>query len=161
MSGRPFHRRARRGFGLMEVVFAVAIVSTALLALQATVSGGIKSAGNSINRRAAREVARAKLEEILAGIEQPESISGELEERPGFMIDAQVEELMVGVAEAQTETIRVVVVKLTYPITATGGAQTDEFGQGGDVGEESETESITLASVQPVLGPPGGGSQPQ
>ena len=148
---------ARRGFGLMEVVFAVAIVSTALLALQATVSGGIKSAGNSVNRRAAREVARAKLEEILAGIEQPETVSGELEDHPGFSVDARVEELMVGVPEAQSETIRIVTVELTYPITSIGGGG-DEFDDGG--GDDAETETIKLASVVPVPGPPGG-SQPQ
>jgi hypothetical protein len=128
----------------MEVVFAVAIVSTALLALQATVSGGIQSAGNSINRRAAREVARAKLEEILAGVTAPEAAGGEIEDRPGFTLDARVEELMVGVPEAQSESIKIVVVELTYPITSIRPSS----GELADTGDDEEpTETIKLASV--------------
>lgn len=152
---------ARRGFGLMEVVFAVAIVSMALLALQATVSGGIKSAGNSVNRRAARELARAKLEEVLAGIEAPETLGGELEDHPGFVLDAQVEEVMIGVPDAaQTESIRIVTVQLRYPITAIRPAGSDDLGAGAG-GDEDETETIKLASIMPTDKQQPTGGQPQ
>lgn len=73
---RSRRRRPRAGFTLMEVVFAVAIVATALIALQATVAGSIQSAGSSVNRRAAREECRAKLEEILAGVASPDGGGG-------------------------------------------------------------------------------------
>jgi len=146
-------RSARAGFSLMEVVFAVAIVSTALLALQAVVTGGIGSAGNSVNRRAARELARAKLEQILAGEESAEG-SGEVEERPQFRWTARTEELLLGVADNQTESVRLVIVTLEFPIDETSSEE-------GAPVEESKDE-IVLATVLPDPGQgPGGAPQPQ
>lgn len=132
-----------RGFGLLEVAFAVMIVSVALLGLNAAVSGGIDTAGDSINRRAAREQCRAKLEEILAGTLPPEG-GGELEDYTGFSWTSRTEELMIGVPDqTQTEKVRIVIVELTFPTSGreTAGEDDAAAGESGD--------KITLASVLP------------
>lgn len=142
--------RAGRGFGLLEVAFAVMIVSIALLGLNAAVSGAIDTAGDSINRRAAREQCRAKLEEILAGTLAPEG-AGEVDGYLGFNWTSRTEELMVGVPDQNpTEKVKVVIVELTFPTSGRGG---DE-----DAGGES-TDKITLASVLPE--PPQAAQQAQ
>ncbi|MEZ6187289.1 MAG: hypothetical protein R3F62_20045 [Planctomycetota bacterium] len=130
--------RLQRGFGLLEVVFAVAIVVTALLGLQAAVTGGIDAASSSINRRAARELCRSKLEEVLAGLEEPEG-DGEFEDYPGFRWEATREELPLGMAEAQTELVNVITVKVTFPVLA--GAV------GGEEGGEDTTSELELSGV--------------
>ncbi|MGE0712759.1 MAG: prepilin-type N-terminal cleavage/methylation domain-containing protein [Planctomycetota bacterium] len=134
-------RATRRGFTLLELVFAVMIAATALLGLQATVSGAILAAGDSINQRAARERARAKLEEILAGVVEPES-SGELEDLPSFKWSSRVkEELTLGITEygAGNNKVKVVVLEMTYPVEANG-----------DEGEDgARSGRIVLASVLP------------
>ena len=49
-------------------MFSVVIVATALLGLQAAVTNSITSAADSVHRRAARALARSKMEEVLAGV---------------------------------------------------------------------------------------------
>jgi hypothetical protein len=134
----------------MEVVFAVAIVATALAALQATVAGSIESAGTSVNRRAAREACRSKLEEVLLGIESPDG-SGELEDRPGFRWTARSEEVQVGAADHQTETIKVVTVEMSFPTFGSGGggggkdsSGTSGSGSSGSSGGGSSASSASL-----------------
>lgn len=138
-------RVARSGFGLLEVAFAVMIVSVALLGLNAAVSGGIDSAGDSINRRAARELCRAKLEEILAGAAEAEGGGDFSPDNPSFTWTSRTEELMLGVPDqTQTEKVRVVVVEITFPTSgraAEGGEEAPAEGEGKD--------KITLASVLP------------
>ncbi len=129
---------AARGFSLLEVVFAVTIVAVALIGLQATVSGSILAAGDSINRRAARELARAKLEEIIAqaaaGRDEADG-SGSFEEYPEFNWSSRSDEVTVG-AEGSTATVRVVLLELTFPVEAS-----EAGGEGRD--------TIKLASVLP------------
>lgn len=147
----------RQGFTLMEVVFAVAIVATALAALQATVAGSIQSAGSTVNRRAAREECRAKLEEILAGVESPDG-GGEIEGRPGFKWSARSEDVTVGMPDKATETLKIVVIEVTFPVfgDSAGGSSgpatpggvaaptpSASFGEG--------TETIKMGSI---LAPP-------
>lgn len=129
----------RRGFSLLEVVFAVAIVVTALLGLQAAVTGGIDSASSSINRRAARELCRGKLEEILAGVETPDN-SGEFETYPGFTWESTFEELALGMPETQTEVVKVVTVKVSFPVLQ--NMQTT-----GDEPAEDTTADLELTAV--------------
>jgi type II secretory pathway pseudopilin PulG len=129
----------RAGFGLLEVMFAVVITVTALLALQAVVSGGILSAANSVNRRAAREMCRTKLEEILAGLETPNG-SGTVEDWESFRWSASSEDVPVGAPEAQNEMVTVVSVEFTFPIETN-----QEDGDG--------TETIRLSAAMP---PPDG-----
>lgn len=143
MRRRRGERRAA-GFTLMEVVFAVAIVATALIALQATVAGSIQSAGSSVNRRAAREECRAKLEEILAGVESPDG-GGDFEDRPGFTWSARTEELTVGMPEKATEVVQVVIIEVQFPVFSGGGGGKD----GGSSTAEEGMETITMASVMP------------
>ncbi|MBX3469369.1 MAG: prepilin-type N-terminal cleavage/methylation domain-containing protein [Planctomycetes bacterium] len=140
---------ARRGFTLMEVVFAVAIVATALVALQATVAGSIQSAGTSVNRRAAREVCRAKLEEVLAGSESPDG-GGDLEDRPGFRWSARSEELTVGMPERGTEVVVVVIVEVTFPAFSEGaGGGAAGGGASSSLSADAGMETISMASVMP------------
>lgn len=142
-----------RGFSLLEVVFAVTIVAVALLGLQATVSGSILSAGDSINRRAARELARAKLEEILAKAamgEDESSGSGTFEEYPSFNWSAHTEEVQVGAPDAPGGVVRVVTLQLSFPVEATE--------EGEQSGGEAGTATIELSSVLPE--PPGAPGAP-
>lgn len=140
-------RARRRGFTLMEVVFAVAIVATALIALQATVAGSIQSAGSSVNRRAAREECRAKLEEILAGAASPDG-GGDFEDRPGFTWSARTEDLTVGMPEKATEVVKVVVIEVQFPVFSGGGGGKDGGAAASTTAEEG-METITMASVLP------------
>lgn len=136
----------------MEVVFAVAIVATALIALQAAVAGSIQSAGSSVNRRAAREECRAKLEEILAGVTSPDG-GGDFEERPGFTWSARTEDVTVGMPESATEVVQVVIVEVQFPVFSGAGGG---GGKGGDAATtpssmtaEEGMETISMASVMP------------
>jgi hypothetical protein len=153
----------------MEVVFAVAIVATALAALQATVAGSIQSAGSTVNRRAAREECRAKLEEILAGAESPDG-GGDFEDRPGFKWSARSEEVTVGMPDKATETLKIVVVEVTFPVFGDtggggGGAGAGAPGGGGvtapttsfDEGTETIKMGSILAPPEEEAGAPGTG----
>lgn len=137
-------RRARGGFTLMEVVFAVAIVSVALLGLQAAVSASIKSAGDSINRRAAREECRTKLEEVLAGRQSPGG-GGPIEDRPEFEWSSRSEERLVGMPEGATEKVLLVTVSVTFPVDESA------VGKGGDEGggglAEGGKGTLSLSSL--------------
>jgi prepilin-type N-terminal cleavage/methylation domain-containing protein len=142
--------RTNQGFTLMEVVFAVAIVATALAALQATVAGSIQSAGSTVNRRAAREECRAKLEEILAGSESPDG-GGDFEDRPGFKWSARSEEVSVGMPDKASEVVKIVVVEVTFPVFADTGPAGAEGAAAPTGSAEEGTETITMGSV---LAPP-------
>lgn len=139
-------RRLTRGFTLLEVVFAVVIIATALLGLQAAMSGAILSAADSINRRAARTLARAKMEEILTEeIDAEGSGSFDEEGYAQFSWESRAEELGVGTAEGapSPQSVRVVTLEVRFPT---------ETGEGGN-------ETLTLVSVLPAEEQPGGGGQ--
>ena len=155
----------RRGFTLMEVIFAVGIAATALIALQATITGSILSASDSINRRAARGLARGKMEEVLAGSTEPEG-SGSFEDYPHFQWSSRTDELSVGGTGTGGEgeggggeggegggggqSVRVVTLTLTYPVEA------------GGEGDQPGSENVVFSSVlpaeseDPAAPPPGG-----
>ncbi len=139
-------RRARSGFTLLEVMCAVVITATALVAMQATVSGAITSAGDSINHRAGRELARAKMEEILVEIIPPDG-SGGFDDYPGFTWSARTVEQTIGTDESSGEIIRVVILQVSYPIEAGGDPAIGEGGR----------ETIELVSVLPPEETGGGG----
>lgn len=146
--------KTTQGFTLMEVVFAVAIVATALAALQATVAGSIQSAGSTVNRRAAREECRAKLEEILAGAESPDG-GGEIEGRPNFKWSARSEDVTIGMPDKATETLKIVVVEVTFPVFESEGGGGGSATPGGVAAPTPEasfdegTETIKMGSVLP------------
>src|SRR5689334_1099187 len=119
-------RRRRRGFTLMEVMLAVFIVSVALLALQAVISGGLMSAGNSVTRRAARELCRRKLETAVA-TDDTSPTSGS-DETYGFRwsIDRQEQLVGVGANGQPSEKVWIVVAKVDYTVdTADGSGGSD------------------------------------
>jgi prepilin-type N-terminal cleavage/methylation domain-containing protein len=134
-------RPGRAGFTLLEVMCAVAIMATALVALESSISGSVLSASTSVNRRAAREGCRAKLEEILVGT-TPADGGGELEDRPGFKWTARTDELKVGFGETQSEVARVVTVEMTFPTDSVSPR-----GEGASTAGDSETETVKLSSV--------------
>jgi type II secretory pathway pseudopilin PulG len=114
-------KRTRSGFVLLEVVVAVAIFATAILGLMATVSGARLSVGDTLNRRKARTLTQAKVEEIIAGITEPDG-GGSFDDEPAFSWSASSEELSVGVGETQTEKVLVVTVTLSFPLDSGDGA---------------------------------------
>lgn len=129
----------QRGFSLLELVFAVAIVASALLGLQAALSGAVLSASDSINRRAASVLARGKLEEILAGA-SPAEDSGSFEGHEQIRYTSSVEELAVGVGTggAPTERVRVVRLEVTFPL---------------DAGEQGRGRIALASALPPEEGP--------
>lgn len=141
--------RASRGFTLLEVVLAVTIVATALLTLQATVSGSVNTAGASINRRAAREACRAKLEEVLAGITGPDG-GGDFEELPGFKWTASTEERQVGAGEQKAEVLRIVKVEVEFPDEP---RRQDDGKAGASMDDEAARGKVTLSAILET--PPG------
>jgi prepilin-type N-terminal cleavage/methylation domain-containing protein len=167
VSSRRRRSAGRRAFTLLEVVFAVVIIATALLGLQATVAGSIRSAGNSINRRAAREECRQKLEEVLAGtIEATDA--GELPDRPNFKWAVRTEEVQVGAGETKSEVVRVVTVEMQFPADSETGPEDDAGGArppatsgatgaagagGGPTDNGDGTQTLSLSSILPD--PPG------
>jgi len=144
----------RAGFSLLEVIFAVTIVAVALVGLQAAVSGAILTSGDAVNRRAGRELARGKLEEILAraalGEEGGAEGSGEFEAYPEFRWSSRTEEVQVG-PEGQTATIELVHLEVSFPVNA---GEADE-------GEPRETLKLSavLPEPAPAAAPPAGGPQ--
>ncbi len=116
-------RIRRRGFTLLEVIFAVGITATALLGLQATCSGAILSAADSIRRRAARAMARSKIEEIIVGVVSPDD-GGNFEDNPEFSWTATSEELLIGMPDSATEKVLVVKLEISFPIETESGRDT-------------------------------------
>lgn len=109
----------RRGFTLLEVVFAVAIVATSLLALQAAIAGSVQTATDTVNRRAARGLARSKMEEVLTGLVDAEG-SGTFSEEgyDAFSWESRAEEMGVGGAAGDaepSEKVRKVTLTVSFP----------------------------------------------
>jgi hypothetical protein len=139
-------RRPNRsnGFTLLEVIFAVGITATALLALQATCSGAILSAADSIRRRAARSMARSKLEEIIVGVVNPDE-GGSFEDNPEFTWTATSEELGIGMPDSGTEKVLVVKLEVSFPIE-TGETGRDTLTLTTIVAAESENPGAAAGS---------------
>lgn len=128
----------RRGFTLLELMAALMIAVTVLVALQAIVSGSILSAGDAINQRIARERARLKLEEILAGVTPPNG-GGSFDDRPELKWSARAEPVTIGLPDQGGQSqVRIVTLELTYPTNA----RSDDEAEG--------NEKITLAGVLPI-----------
>lgn len=127
----------RSGFTLMEVMLAVAIISVALLALQSVVAGGLLSAGNSVNRRAARELCRRTLENMIAT--EDSSPSSGTDQTYGFRWSTDRQEQLVGVGEngQPSEKVWIVTAKVEYTVDAPDGSG----------GATSKAEEVVLATV--------------
>lgn len=131
-------RRIGRTFTMLELMTALMIAVTVLVALQAVVSGGIMAAGDAITQREARERARLKLEEILAGVTPP-SGSGSFDDAPQLTWSSRAEPVTVGLPDQGGQSqVRLVTLELRYPTNA-----------GGD-GEGEGSARIVLAGVMPI-----------
>ena len=131
----------RGGFGLLEVSAALLIITVALLHLQASITGAIDAADTSITERAARELCRAKLEEILAGIETAGN-AGASERNPQIRWSSTSEEVPVGMPESTTERAVIVTVTVSYPREGAGDQELVNPA-GGD------GEGISMSAVLP------------
>lgn len=130
--------RHSRGFTLLELMAALMITVTVLVALQAVVGGAIMAAGDAITQREARERARMKLEEVLAGVVPP-SGGGSFEDAPQLKWSIRAEPVTVGLPDQGGQSqVRVVTLELTYPTNARGEEETEG------------SEKITLAGIMPV-----------
>ena len=110
-------RRATRGFTLLELVFAVAIIATALIGLQAAMGGAIIAAGDSVYQRGARELAVAKMEEALAGIEDGIEVP-----EPYTATSPDYSELQIGMPDDMSQTVRIVTITVTFPSDTEAGS---------------------------------------
>ncbi|MBI3723110.1 type II secretion system protein [bacterium] len=116
-----------RGFTLLELLLAVAIVAFALVTIAAAVSNGIAIAGEASNLRVAREACRAKLESVVSGTET--SQGGPIEGHETFQWSLAREEKTVGVGDSPTEKYHVITVTVTYP-SDTAPSSPGQPGQG-------------------------------
>ena len=138
MGGRVMRSPRSRAFTMLELMTALMIAVTVLVALQAVVSGGIMAAGDAITQREARERARLKLEEILAGI-TPASGGGSFEDAPQLKWTSRAEPVAVGLPDQGGQSqVRLVTLELTYPTNARGDDETEG------------SAKITLAGVMPI-----------
>lgn len=106
-------RRPRAGLSLLEVVFAIAILGTALAAIGHLVQGGMRAGGASRVQSVSQILADAKMAEIVCGAIPLDSSSGNsIDEAPGWQYSVEVQPaeqiglLVVKVAVAQTSSDR-------------------------------------------------------
>ncbi len=113
--------RSRRGGFLIEIMIAVAIIATSLLAIYGGVSNEMIRAANTNRRRIAKNLAQSKLSEVLLG-EQSGS-SGEFEDYNGYSWDLEEQAVEIGVLQAIQ--IRL---KVSFPLEDENGEeQTEEL----------------------------------
>jgi hypothetical protein len=105
---------------LLELLLAVVILATCLVALGAVISQGIGEAADSISQRAAREACRAKLEEVVANGDA--SGGGQIDGHPGLQWSLTREEHTAGAIESPDEKYDIVTVTVTFT-TDTGSQQ--------------------------------------
>ena len=106
-------RDRRAAFTLLELLLAIVIVATALVALGASVSSGIGAASESINQRAAREACRAKLEAAAANGDT--SGGGQVEGHEAFQWNLTRDEHTAGAIDSPDEKYDILTVTVTYP----------------------------------------------
>jgi uncharacterized protein (TIGR02598 family) len=131
--------RRRAGFTLMEVMLAVAIISVALMSLQSVIAGGLLSAGNSVNRRAARELCRRTLETAVATDESSPTSGTDQTTGLHWSLDRQEQTVGVGANSQPSEKIWIVTAKVDYTVDAPDGSG----------GSTSKEESVILTTVMP------------
>jgi prepilin-type N-terminal cleavage/methylation domain-containing protein len=105
--------RRRKGFTLIELLLAIVIVATALVMLSASMTGGIATAGDAINQRAAREACRALLEQAVASGEA--SGGGVVPGHEQLSYNITRSEQAQGATESPEEKYDTVTVTVTYP----------------------------------------------
>lgn len=126
-SGRLRRQRRGReregGLTLLEVLAAVAIVSVALLSLQAVMSENVDRASEANDRRLGKMLLRQKLEELRSGMET--ATGGDFSDQgsPLFRWTAQRTERKV----VETQTIEELTVTVSWPTEVVGGDD-DAFG---------------------------------
>ncbi len=123
----------RRGFTLLELLLAIVIIATAIVALQATMAGAIGSAGDAINQRAAREACRTLLEQALASGET--SGGGPVPGHEQLTYSIQREERTAGAIESPDEKYDVITVIVTYPSDTPTDSTTQPPGQQAGTGQ--------------------------
>jgi type II secretion system protein I len=90
--GRRTKRLDRRGLSLLEVVFAIAILGTALAAVGRLVQLGLRAGGTARVQSYAQILADAKMAEIACGALPLESNAGApVADAPGWEYDVQVQ----------------------------------------------------------------------
>jgi general secretion pathway protein I len=109
-----FLRAGRKGFTLLEVMAAVAIMATALTVLLVERNVAVRRTARTNDRRIASRLAEEKIHEILLGIEQESA--GSFEAYPAFRWS--VEEGFESVEREGQEigTLRRIAVTVTFPL---------------------------------------------
>lgn len=111
----------RRGGFLIEIMIAVAIIATSLLAIYGGVSTEMIRAANTNRRRIAKNLAQTKLSEVLRGEES--GSSGEFDDYNGFSWDLDQQSYDIGVR--QVIQLRL---KVSFPLEdENGDEQTEEL----------------------------------
>ncbi len=119
MSGRG----RSRGFTLLEILLAVLIVASAIVALQAIGNAALRTSVETGKVRIAKTLLRAKAEEIAAGIET--GTGGPFEGFPGYSWEVREQMLQAG----EQETVRAIEVTVRYPTLREDAAALEIEGQ--------------------------------
>jgi len=101
------------GFTLLELLLAVVIIATALVGLSASMTGGIATAGDAINQRAAREACRALLEQAIASGET--TGGGPVPGHEQLTYSLSRSEQTAGATDSPEEKYDILTVTVTYP----------------------------------------------
>lgn len=128
MSGPSRSRSLARAVTLIEVVVSVAILTGTLLAVLISMTESLDTMDEAFNRRAARSLARQKLEEASADPSLPQSGVFEDESLVGFSWTAIRDE--VPISEELERTMTRLTVTVSFPIEGAdpteGDAPTDQ-----------------------------------
>lgn len=145
MSGLRRSRLRARAVTLIEVMVSVGILAGTLLAVLLSVTESVDTMSESFNRRAARTLARQKLEEATANPDMPDSGVFEDQALVGFTWSAVREEVPINEEIERTMTRLTVVV--TFPVdgadASEGGGPTDQ------VQLTTFVRSLAAATAQP------------
>ena len=100
--------RARQGFSLLEVLFAMVVLVSGVLAANRLIDMGLEAADLSRAQSVAMLLAESKMAELEAGLADSSAAGGELEDHPGFSYKIET-------GATRVDRLTRVKVKITYP----------------------------------------------
>lgn len=110
-------KRRARGFTLLEVMAALAVMAVAITVLLVERNTAIERTGRTQNRRAALQLAEEKMQEILLGLET--AGAGEFDGRPGFQWSVSEEMDVVEAEGGSSRLLKRFVVEVRFPLKTT------------------------------------------
>ncbi len=153
-------RAGERGFTLVEVLMAMMIVATTIAGLMYRVDASLSTAGDTNFLRIAKMLLRAKMGEVIAGVEAGTNGSFEDQGFPAYTWDVVVQPVQV----SQDESALQVTVSVHHPTMGADEQQDANAGASGDLMSDGPTVVRATTLIDPPdaqLLPPGSGGASQ